>query len=86
MDCDKCAPKLQAENIIPAKIYQLVRNQHVFGPRGPVDIKHDALWEWIDRMEVHEEDKELCFKLVYAAYKAYIEAAREKQEVESVQV
>lgn len=85
-NCNECIPKLQQENTVPAKIYQRVHNQHIFGPAGPVDIRHDALWKWIDQMQVHEEDKGFCFDLVCAAYRNYIGAVREKQERERANI
>lgn len=75
-------PKLQAENVIPAKIYAKVQDQHIIGPNGPVGLRQEPVWKWIEELKVDQEDREYCFDLVRASYGAFLEELRERQEAE----
>jgi hypothetical protein len=66
------------ENRIPFEIFWLVKNQHIMGPAGPIDLKIDILLNEIERRKV--DDKQWCFDLVYAAYLAYLDTIKEKME------
>lgn len=82
--CDECAPRLKEENWIPMQIFMRVRGQLIFGPSGPVAVRQEAVWQWIDRMQVHEDDKDWCYDLVQAACGTYLEAVGERQAAERV--
>lgn len=47
---------------------------------GPVDIKHDVVFAWMDRMGVAPDDQDRCFELVNAAYWSMREMLQEKMD------
>ena len=78
--CHKCLPALWPENEIPAAIYARVKGQHIMGMGGPVDIRHEVVFAWIDRYRVSEVDREWCFDLVNRAYHNWLAGWHDKQE------
>jgi hypothetical protein len=74
--CGKCLPDLMPENKVLFEIFWLVKNQHIMGPGGPIDLKIDILHSEIERR--HIDDKQWCFDLVYAAYLSYLDDIKER--------
>jgi len=72
---------LMPENQMPAKIFLRVKNQHIMSFGGPVDIRHDVVFQWMDRMGIDGgEDWERCFELINAAYWSMREKMQDKMD------
>jgi len=69
--CWKCLEPLDPNNTIPLKIYLMIRDQHIMGMNGPVDLNQLAAHPWLDIFKVDNSDREWCLHLVMVGYKAY---------------
>jgi len=67
------------ENQDAASIYVLVRNQYIFGPRGPVDINHHSIHEAMRLYGVR--DRRGCFEKVLRLASHFIEKIRMEADV-----
>ena len=67
-------------NIIPLKVFQKCRNQHIVSMSGPVDLDFRSVISYMDLIGV--EEKERCFELVHAVYTHFLRKQREERELE----
>ena len=61
-DCKECLPDALPENEDAIKIYSLVHNQFIMGPRGPISLNHEPIHRAMELYEV--EDKQGCFEKI----------------------
>lgn len=73
-------PELFPENSLPAKIFFIVKNQHIMGFGGPVDLQHEVVFRWMKTLSVPEEDFERCFELVNRAYWSMRKTMKEESD------
>ena len=78
--CRDCLPALWPENEIPVAIYARVKGQHIMGFGGPVDIRQDVVFWWMDHYGVPADEREWCFDLVNRAYHNTLQIHRDKQD------
>jgi len=75
-NCSECIPALFVENQIPAKIFIKCRDQHIMGFDGPVALRCESVFHWMDYYGVRHEDRDYCFSLVNAAYNNVLKKMR----------
>jgi hypothetical protein len=69
--CAKCLEPLDDENLIPLKIYMMVRDQHIMSINGPVDLNLSAVYPLMDVYGVRRQEREWCLNLVIKGYQVY---------------
>ena len=76
--CDICMPTLMPENSQIFEIYTLVRNQHIMGFGGPVDLDIKSAMLVIDMFGV--DNRKEVFDKVYKLYNITLSRIRDQAE------
>lgn len=67
-------PDVLPENFEIIEVYQMVCNQHIMGPSGPVDLDLNAVIKVMELFNV--KDKVRCLELVHKAYNYMLDKER----------
>jgi len=78
--CDECLPDIMSENAESVAVYLKVRNQHIMGFGGPVDLNFTSVDFVLDMMEI--EDKKHVFEKVHRMYQHSLSYTAKKTEFE----
>jgi len=78
--CEICIPVLMPENRLIFDIYILVRNQHIMGFGGPIDLHFPSVKIAMDMMGVRRKDQKEVFDKVYQLYGITLSKIREDAE------
>jgi len=79
--CEECIPILMSGNRQIFEIYTLIRNQHIMGFGGPVDLDFKSAMLIIDMFGV--DDKKEVFDKVYRLYNITLSRIRDRIESSS---
>jgi len=72
-NCDECVPPIFPENKDILDVYLMVRNQHIMGFGGPVDLDLKAVEFALKVLEIKDEDRKAVVKGVHGLYHHMLE-------------
>ena len=77
-DRGDCVPPLDPANQDAFNVWTRCKRQFIMGVAGPIDIRHNAIWQMID--ELHIKNRLGCFEKVAVAAGAEIAAIHEEKD------
>lgn len=80
--CDECVPEVHPENKKAFEVFNIIKNQHIMGFGGPVDLDLKSLEFAMEVVGIKDEDKKDIFNKVYLAYQTSLRKILEKSEQE----
>ena len=70
--CDLCLVPLMPDNQVVFDVYMEVRDQHIMGFGGPVDINFMSVKLIMDLMDIEVESQKAVFDRVYKLYRKFL--------------
>lgn len=68
------------ENSVPFKVFMKCHDQYIIGAKGPIAVKHEPVFRWMEFFKVPHEYQERCFDLVNAASGNIIKMLRTEEK------
>ena len=80
MNCEQCIPVVLEGNKEAMEVFNLIRNQHIMGFGGPVDLNMQSAEFVMNLLGI--KDRKTVFRKAYLAYKTNIKLIVDEAEAE----